>query len=296
MSNRNSFKIIDFCNFKTSVITADIIKSSILEKIGSYIKNEKLKIVNSTDVSDSGKIPFKQYRLRTNGIKAYLYITNNNGRYYSYLIEQNSPNKVEIINCRLRLSPELYSGTLFYGELVLSKKKTWDFLIINTLLVNGIPAESELNLDKVYRPDPILQFLELKTDYFRPISEIDGLNYSKLMNANYCYIGIEFIMEDSSKRIIYFNNFDSFVQSDTPDTAPTKIIFQDFYITPSKRPDIYYLVDIGNPEKKFNNIPYIKQLEMSQLLREKTSKSTDKLKVKCATNKKFNKWEVIEVY
>lgn len=301
-SKKEYFKIIDFCNFKTSTISTDIIKSNILEKIGSYITNDKTKSMYVNDL----KLETQYYRLRTNGIKANLYLTTNNGQYLSYIIEQNSPNKVEIINCKLRFKPEIYSGTLFTGELVYTKQKTWEYLITdiiiykNKLVDNSIEFLNKFHLSDVYKNDKVIQYLEVRLDTYQLIENIKKEKFNNIVDNNYCYIGIEFILkqEDNilSKRIVYFDNFDNMLspKSDIKSNKEQNIE-KVFIIKYSGKPDIYYLSEIDNTKMNNNNLAYIKDLDMSQKLRILFSNSINECMVKCVVNKKFNRWQVISI-
>jgi hypothetical protein len=302
-SKKDYFKIIDFCNFKTSIISTDIIKSNILEKIGSYITNDKTKSLYVNDL----KLDMMYYRLRTNGIKANLYLTTNNGQYLSYIIEQNSPNKVEIINCKLRFKPEIYSGTLFTGELVYTKQKTWEYLITdviiykNKLVDNSIDFIKKLNLSEIYKTDKVIQYLEVRLDNYLPIENIKKEKFNNIIDNNYCYIAIEFILKQDDntlgKRIVYFDNFDNML-SPKIDIRMNKEqnIEKEFIIKYSGKPDIYYLSELDNTKMNNNNLAYIKDLEMSRKLRLLfNNNSTNEMKVKCIVNKKFNRWQVISV-
>lgn len=308
ITKKDNFKIIDFCNFKTSVVNTDIIKSSILEKIGPLITYEKLKVLNNTDITNS-LVPLF-YRFRTNGIKVYLYFTNNNGKYYSYIIEQNSPNKIEIISCRLRVSPELYTGTLFSGELAFTKQKNWELLITDCLLfknekIQG-PTEFIKNFDlsKYYQSDKIIQYLELSLYPYQEFKELSDITYTNIVKSRLCYIGIELLLNNNTKRIIYFDNFDNMLisglnkqDSKNIPFQSKKETFQDFFIISSKRPDIYYLFENEKDANIVkNNIPYIKELELSLDLRKRLGNSDKYIRCNCMMNKKFNKWQVVKLY
>jgi hypothetical protein len=292
MNKKENFKIIDFCNFKSNMVCADLIKSNILEQIGPFISSDKIKSYYHSEL-----LPVK-YRLRTNGIKAYIYFTTYNNRQYSYIIEQNSPNKVEIINCRLRVSPELYIGTLFYGELVITKQQQWHFLLTDILYYNAEEVldksffHNSFQLEKYYKSDPIMEFVKIVTDKSHDINLLKELSITQLLESPYCYIGIEFTLDNLTKRIVYFDNFNNMLESPSS-KQNIKEEKQSFYIKYSGRPDIYYLLQ--SPEDvKTNNIALVKELDMSLLLRDKT-KNNNIIKCECIYNQRFNKWHVITV-
>merc|ERR1712138_279343 len=83
---------------------------------------------------------------RTKGNSYYLFLTNMNSINYCFFIDKkiNEGYKLpRIITTKFRFSDELFSGTLFDGEMV-KKRKKWEFLLDDILIYNNKKVELDL--------------------------------------------------------------------------------------------------------------------------------------------------------
>lgn len=271
-----------FCSNK-SIFLPDTIKSNILENIGKYLIFNKPKSL--TKLNDFNDI--KYYKLRTNGIKVYLYFHTNNNKYYSYIIEQNTTNKINFIRTKHLVNPEYYNGTLFYGELTLSKNNKWHFLIEKHILYKGKYTNDYIidnNIQLEYKPDNIIDTIELNISGYNTINHIHNLNLNNLLMNNFCYMGIEFLFNDIYT--MYFDNINN-IQDTFEETKTEKNIYKNFNVYKSGKPDVYYLNSPTSEE-----LLYIKDINTSLIL---TNTNKQQFECNCMFNNKFKKWQFINL-
>jgi hypothetical protein len=246
-----------------------------------------------------------------NADKYYLLFIHHSNYYLSVLIEKNSLNlndinynKLKIFHVRLRGKKSLYSGSLFEGCLIKIDNKS--IFLINNVFVLENKEINENYLTKVKMIDNILN--NIQTDKLFDTFELKVIRYYKMNSKDYSEFknkiptskmpinGIEFIdINQQTPNLI--NIF--------PNQTNTSIVKINhvFKVKKINIPDVYELYCDNNPSSSNTNdttgntkygISYISCIEKSKLMN-KLFENTDVNIMECVYNKKFNKFEPLQL-
>jgi len=235
-----------------------------------------------------------------NADKYYLLFIHHSNYYLSVLIEKNSLNlndinynKLKIFHIRLRGKKMLYTGSLFEGSLIKIDNKSI-FLINNIYVLENIEIK-ENYLTKIKMIDSLLNNIQI--DKLFDTFELKEIRYYKCNSKDYSEFknklpttkmpinGIEFvdINQNSSNLINIFPT-----QSNTSNQS----IYHVFKVKKINIPDVYELY--SDIEQNKYGIAYISCIEQSKMMN-KLFENTDINIMECKYNKKFNKFEPIQI-
>lgn len=260
---------INFCNkivYENQNISKKIIQK--LNKLNIFEKNKKILIT---------EIPEGDYLVSLKvGRKFLLFITTIFNKKFSFLIDVKNKN---VLMCRFRFNDELYTDTLFSGEITKNIKNQWTFYISDLILLEKKNQRNENISTKIEKIYDIL-----KNRYI----------YDEFLNIINLEI-IPFFFKDYIEKI----NLDTkiyFLSDNTIEIKKMKItskkIFQkniennikEFLIKKGNFPDVYYINE--------NEILFVKDIQQSHYLKKLFENNKTGIKMKCIYNNEFNKWSL----
>lgn len=291
-------------------------------------------LLNPTSITYLSKQPHL-ITLKTGGSNYFLFLTKINGVNNALFIDCKTKQGYtlpRIITTEFKFSDDLFNGTVFDGEIVRDKSDNWMFLISNIVALRGRVVNnnivSRMNLiykilSENYNPDPILDICPIKvkkiyrySDYDKLILlyigkydyEIKGLFFNSLNNKHSNHL---FMMSAPSKKEGYTDKkktrstgetkFSS-AASETKQESITPVSDSDsitFQIKTTDKPEIYDLYAVNDKTRVVEkySIALIKKMSISKMLNKYfSSENSDKsCFCNCKYNKKFNKWEVIDL-
>lgn len=199
---------INFCNgkgynIKNNREKSDILKS-IFDKYNLTIENDNTLTYSDRLLTNLSRFEYYVSTI-TLGNSYWLYLTKIGNQNYSIFIDNklNENHKFpKLILVNFRFQEELFSDTLFKGELIKDYNNNWQFIIDNILVHNGSKIKNNILSDRIkllykifeknYIIDPYIELCKLKIKrYFT----YDKLNYlvNKFINTcNYKISGIYF--------------------------------------------------------------------------------------------------------
>lgn len=291
VKDNQNYMMEDFCGTKTPFIKSDIIRSDIYNMMKNANKI-KYKDLVSLDT------PITHYKLSTDGIHCLLFFTMYQNRMRSYIITSND-NK--IICTRFRVTPEIYKGSLFDGELVYTRRGRWVFLINEALMIENKLVSYNLDtniLGDRYKSDFVLEIAEIRYNQLYPLSNLKSLTTQELVEMDYQVKGL--YLYKLSKNVEYTKIDDRYYltiqipnkeepEEETQEIDSDKVM--KYQMTDTFLPDVFQLLD-GSSKI---GIAYIPNLEISQKINE-LFKKKEILTAECKYSKKFKKWYPIKVY
>ena len=301
---------------------------SFCDKIGMNIKSEEFKqlILNQLEHNYGLRIlnkHFETFKHDTSVEKMqknpYMFCLKSNGNpYFMYLTKVNNVNTCIMIDKKIQqgyflprmiivhqmFDDKLFTNTLFDGEMVKDKSKTWIYLI-NDIYVNCNEHLSDTNLIKrhnilykifenMYKDNELYFKIQIKKLFH--LSEISIAVNEFQHKLNYTTRGILFKPLFIKFRDILYNFDDSLVKHNTRvklsninEFTEKKVISERILtIKNTQTPDIYNLYDknehVGNA--------CVNSLTVSKFCYNlfKNTSLQDAFLVKCTYNSNFNKW------
>ena len=225
---------ISFCGkVATNIVTSDA-KQAIIDKFNGLIESSRYfnrpqnrykyaNLVNSKSITFLSKQPHL-ITLKTGGSNYFLYLTKINGVNNALFIDCKTKQGYtlpRIITADFKFHDDLFSGTVFDGEIVRDREDNWMFLISNIVALKGRVVNSNMVarmnliykvLAESYSPDPVIDICPIRvkrvyrySDYDRLILmyipkfeyEIKGMFFNSLTNKHSNHL---FMMSAPSKK------------------------------------------------------------------------------------------------
>lgn len=292
--DNQNYEMIDFCGCKVPKVNSDIIRSDLI----SMVKDISLKTYQDIKPSDDlNKITHFKYS--SNGIRCLLMFVEYQNRMRSYIIDQNN-NRVDIICTRFRVTPEIYKGSLFDGELVYSRRGKWLFLINECLMLSG--KYQDYNLDKnllndSYLSDFVLEIAEMRFNQLYDIEVLKKITQKELSDLDFQIKGFNLYTKKGLNRykIQLTENSENVNMEQNPEEDNKyndKIIT--FACQETFLPDVFQLYLMNENTLQKMDIAHIQSLEMSEKINEEFKK-TKQILIDCKYSTKFKKWYPIQI-
>jgi len=225
---------ISFCGkVATNIVTSDA-KQAIINKFNGLIESSRYfnrqqnrykyaNLVNPKSITFLSKQPHL-ITLKTGGSNYFLYLTKINGVNNALFIDCKTKQGYtlpRIITADFKFHDDLFSGTVFDGEIVRDREDNWMFLISNIVALKGRVVNSNMVarmnliykvLAESYSPDPVIDICPIRvkrvyrySDYDRLILmyipkyeyEIKGMFFNSLTNKHSNHL---FMMSAPSKK------------------------------------------------------------------------------------------------
>ena len=225
---------ISFCGkVATNIVTSEA-KQSIIDKFNGLIESSRYfnrqqkrykyaNLVNPKSITFLSKQPHL-ITLKTGGSNYFLYLTKINGVNNALFIDCKTKQGYtlpRIITADFKFHDDLFSGTVFDGEIVRDREDNWMFLISNIVALRGRVVNSNIVarmnliykvLAESYSPDPVIDICPIRvkrvyrySDYDRLILlyipkyeyEIKGMFFNSLTNKHSNHL---FMMSAPSKK------------------------------------------------------------------------------------------------
>jgi hypothetical protein len=274
------------------------IKKYIVEYIKKYNLIHNQNINNLVDLHYIKNNPFLFIPYFGNENNYYLLFIHHGNYYLSVLIEKSSIldnninyNKLKIFHIRLRGNKNFYNGTLFEGNLIKVDNKS--VFLINNIFVHENKYITENYFTKIkiidsllnnIQTDKIFDTFELKVIRYYKINSKDLNEFkNKLPSSKLPIKGIEFIsinQNDSN----YINPFPKLIEKNNSVTHT-------FLIKKINIPDVYELYCKNDNKYGIAYIPNIEKSKQLNILFD----NNESIYMECKYNKKFNKFEPIQI-
>jgi hypothetical protein len=289
VKDTQNYVMEDFCGTKTPFVNSDIIRSDIynLMKNVSVVKYKDMLSVD-TQVTN--------FKFSTDGIHCLLFFTVYQNRMRSYIIHNN-----KIICTRFRVTPEIYKGSLFDGELVYTRRGRWVFLVNETIMIENKLTSYNLESDLLgnrYKSDFVLEIAEIRFNKLYPINQLKTLTTQELVEMDYQVRGLylykltttsdNYTKIDDRYYLTIQNPNKEESQEPEQDIDSEKVMR--YKLMDTFLPDVFQLLDGENKV----GIAFIPNLDMSQKINEELKKK-EILTVDCKYSKKFKKWYPVSI-
>jgi len=322
-------KSIKFGNKKALQIVSNDMKNTIKNEIKDTCAMEiTTRYYNFLNEKNMHLLKDNTYKvcINTFGHKYLLFLTKYNNKNYCIFVNKK---KEDMIHIRFRFKDELFTNTLFDGELIKNKDDNWVYVITDIMAYKGecilknkiLDERIELlkNVyDNDYAIDEMMDFCKIDIKKYFDLKYLDDIHKRYLQSVPYKCSGIYFQHNtDYKKSFMYiFPEFRTIQDSSTTQTStssniqtknepvekkiiePNKKFPFNFQIRQTDLPDIYQLY-YKNKDKMINyGYAGVPNMETSKLLSDIFEKmdpdgtKDDNIKVVgiCEFSEKFGKW------
>ena len=188
---------ISFCGkVATNIVTSDA-KQAIIDNFNKLIESNRYfnrsqnrykyaNLINPKSITFLSKQPHL-ITLKTGGSNYFLYLTKINGVNNALFIDCKTKQGYtlpRIITADFKFHEDLFSGTIFDGEIVRDREDNWMFLISNIVALRGRVVNSNMvarmnliykTLAESYSPDPVIDICPIRVKQVYRYSDYDKL-------------------------------------------------------------------------------------------------------------------------
>lgn len=305
-------KSIKFGNKNVLQIVSSSVKNEMKNSIRSAtnmeITSRHYNFLNEKNLHNLNSTDFKVC-VNTFGHKYLLFLTKYKNKNYCVFINKK---KEDMIHIRFRFSEELFSNTLFDGELIKNNDNKYVYSITDIIVHKNsfvLKERSLIDRQKIlgdiinenYNKDDIMNFCILDVKEYFELQYLEDIYKRYIPSIPYRCSGI-FLQHLTNYRRSYMYIFPEFRTSLLPNKSDEETISQkelkepdrtksfNFQIKQTDLPDIYKLYNDG----KYVGYAGIPNMETSKLLTAVFDKLGDKddvrVVVKCDYSDNFDKW------
>lgn len=313
---------ISFCNRKADNIRSEDLKIEILnslqEKYQIDISFKPYTLLKHTRLLPCVSKHPHLLSLRTVGNSYFLYLTNINGVNYCFYIDKkvDAPKHMypRMLSVKYRFNEELFTGTLFDGELIHDADDRWYFILSDVLVyknqvLNNQSIERRIELlyyimQNDYTPDMVLDICPFQIRKVFTYNDIDYILNNYIPNLPYNTKGICFntLNPQYSSYIYMFNQSEriyskykkqpqlekTIVKKQTQETCVLKIV-------DTSTSQIYDLYCNNDGKLSKYGVAYVGDAAHRQFIKHLFDTSSDKLNVmvECYYVLRHHKWKPI---
>ena len=331
---------INFCDKRGFNLVDETLKQSVLDSLkDNYyitISDRNFYILNPKNIRNIESKPFI-LSVKSLGSLYYLYLTKIEGKNYCIYINRRLKEGHQyplMVSAMYRFDEELYSNTLFDGELLRNNDGNWLFIINNLILYQGELMKNRNIIQKLNRVYSILthnytkdEHMELCPLYVKRLfayHEYDYIINEYIPSLSYKSRGIylegirdlknylylfprnqKFATKTTSDKVEFVPDVPQEITLDFKERRPKKsntnaenvVTNRSCMVFMARKgdvDDIYNLYCIKDNEISKYGIALIDGLKTSKKMR-KYFKDKDNINVSCSYNSEFSKWTPLEI-